>query len=405
MVKRQPTWQRVSRSALAIGLMSGTSVDGVSAALVRFRSRAFRLLGYETTPYPMRIVRLLRRIDALRVGELSRLNVEIGETFANAALRLMRRHRLAPRRLRVIGSHGQTIYHGPRDHPPSTWQIGDPSVIAERTGVPVVADFRPRDIAAGGEGAPLVPFFDQFFYGDGPVTAFQNLGGIGNVTIVGRALRRPMAFDTGPGNCLMDEAIRSSSPLLRSSEAAKGSSEGAKESASRGRSAYDRDGALARRGRVDEQLLAKLQRHPFFRRRPPKSTGTETWNLTTLQRDLGIRWPRRLEDQLATLARLTAWSVAESLRRWAPRPVTRIVVSGGGARNATLMCELAAACAPVPVRSIETLGIPAQAKEPITFAFLALQAVEGRINHLPATTGACGARILGLIVPGGRAGA
>ncbi len=386
-----------SRGALAIGLMSGTSRDGVSAALVRFRGRSFRLLGYSTTPYPKPIVATLHRLHTLGVAELSRLNVEIGEAFADAALRLMRRHRLAPRRVRVIGSHGQTIYHGPHDHPPSTWQIGDPSVVAERTGVSVVADFRPRDVAAGGEGAPLVPFFDHYFYGDGLVTAFQNLGGIGNVTIVGRALRRPVAFDTGPGNCLMDEAVRRSSSLLRSSE-------GTKESASRGQRTYDRDGALARRGHVDERLLAQLQRHPFFRRRPPKSTGTETWNLTALQRALGVRWPRRLEDQLATLARLTAWSVAESLRRFAPRAVTRIVASGGGARNTTLLRELAVACAPVPVRSIETLGIPAQAKEPIAFAFLALRAIEGRINHLPETTGARGARILGLLVPGGRAG-
>lgn len=368
------------RGELAIGLMSGTSMDGVSAALVRFRGRTFRLLGYETMPYPRRVANMLRQIDALRVGELSRLNVLIGETFAAGALRMMRRHRLTPRQLSVIGSHGQTVYHGPHDRPPSTWQLGEPSVIAERAGVSVVADFRPRDVAAGGEGAPLIPYFDEYFYGHGPVTAFQNIGGIGNVTIVGRSLRRPVAFDTGPGNCLMDEAVRR---------------------ASRGQRAYDRDGALARHGSVDERLLRQLIRHPYFRQDPPKSTGVEEWSLASVKRALGVRWPARLPDRLATLARFTALSIADGLRRFAPAAVRRVVVSGGGARNPVLMRELAVCLHPTPVLSIEQAsGMPAQAKEPVVFAFFAWRAIHGRINHLPVTTGAKGARILGKIILG-----
>jgi len=370
-----------NRGELAIGLMSGTSMDGVSAALVRFRGRTFRLLGYETTPYPRQIADALRRIDALRVGDLSRLNVLIGEAFAAAALRMMRRHRLTARQLGVIGSHGQTVYHGPHDRPPSTWQLGEPSMIAERTGVLVVADFRPRDVAAGGEGAPLVPYFDEYFYGSGPVTAFQNIGGIGNVTIVGRSLRCAVAFDTGPGNCLMDEVVRRTS---------------------RGQRAYDRDGALARQGSVDERLLRQLMRHPYFRRRPPKSTGVEEWSLAVVERALGVRWPERLPDRLATLARFTSLSIAEGLRRFAHAAVRRVVVSGGGARNPVLMRELMVCLHPTPVVSIEQAsGLPLQAKEPVAFAFFAWRAIHGRINHLPVATGARGARVLGKIVLGG----
>ena len=363
---------------LAMGLMSGTSCDGVSAAVVEFRGRTLRVLAERTTPYPTRVSRLLRRGPRLSATELSSLNMELGEQFARAARRLLKAADISPRRIHVIGSHGHTIYHGPRDLVPSTLQIGEPSVIAQRTGVPVVSDFRPGDIAAGGEGAPLVPYFDEAFFGGGGARALQNIGGIANVTVVGRGLRT-RAFDTGPGNCLMDLVAQR---------------------ASHGRLRYDAHGHLARRGRIDSRAVARLWRHPYFRQPPPKSTGRERFNETLLRHAFGPRLTRAPEDVLATLTYFTAYSIAESLRRFVPHRLREVIVSGGGVRNRTLMAHLARLLAPIPVRSIERYGIPAQAKEPAAFAYLALRALQGRVNHLPQTTGARRACVLGSITHG-----
>ncbi len=363
---------------LALGLMSGTSCDGISAALARFHRGSFRLLAERTSPYPARLIRRLRQGPSLRARELSALNMELGELFARAALRLLRAARVAPHRVAVIGSHGHTIYHGPRDPRPSTLQIGAAAVIAQRTGIPVVSDFRPRDIAAGGEGAPLVPAFDEAFFGGGPIRALQNIGGIANVTIIGRGIPT-QAFDTGPGNCLIDLAASR---------------------ASRGRMRYDAHGRLARRGRIDHRAVERLWRHPYFRRPPPKSTGREVFDEALLRRVFGRRLAQVPEDVLATVTYFTAYSMAESLRRFASHRPREVIVSGGGLRNRTLMRHLARLLSPTPVRSIERYGIPAQAKEPLAFAFLAWRAVQRRINHLPRTTGARTACILGAITPG-----
>ena len=365
---------------LAIGLMSGTSCDGISAALVRFHGRTLRIIAEQTRPYPERIVRLLLRGPGLPARELSALNMELGEQFARAARALLRSARVSPRRVEVIGSHGHTVYHGPGDAVPSTLQIGEPAVIAQRTGIPVVADFRPRDIATGGEGAPLVPYFDQVFFGGGKVRALLNLGGIANVTVIGRAIR-PTAFDTGPGNCLIDMAARR---------------------ASRGRLRYDPHGHLARQGRIDHRAVERLWRHPYFRRNPPKSTGRERFNETLLRDVFGRRLAAAPDDVLATVTYFTAYSVDGSLRRFVPHRLRELIVSGGGVHNRTLMHHLARLLAPVPVHSIERYGIPAQAKEPAAFAFFARCAIQGRVNHLPETTGASTACILGSITPGSR---
>jgi len=362
---------------LALGLMSGTSCDGISAALVRFHGSSLRVLAERTSPYPKRLRQRLQRGPHLRASELSWLNVALGERLADAALRLLRHAGLSPRRVAVIGSHGHTVYHGPRDPLPSTFQIGEPAVIAQRTGIPVVADFRPRDMAAGGTGAPLVPYFDATFFGRGPIRALQNLGGIANVTVVGRGIPT-MAFDTGPGNCLIDLAAAS---------------------ATRGRRRCDAGGRLARRGRIDQPAVARLWRHPYFRQAPPKSTGRELFNDALLRKVFGQRLTRSPEDTLATLTYFTAYSIAESLRRFVPHRLREMIVSGGGVRNRTLMHHLATLLSPVPVSSIERYGIPTQAKEPVAFAFLALRALQGRINHLPLTTGARQACVLGTVVP------
>ena len=363
---------------LALGLMSGTSCDGVSAALVRFQGRSLRVLAESTRPYPTGFARTLRRASTLAAPDLSALNMELGERFGRAALALLRTARVSRRRVAVIGSHGHTVYHGPRDRIPSTLQLGEPAVIAERTGLPVVAGFRMRDIAAGGGGAPLLPAFDEAFFGNGPARAMQNIGGIANVTVVGRGLR-PLAFDTGPGNCLIDLVVQR---------------------ASRGRLRFDANGHLARRGRIDRRAGERLWRHPYFRLPPPKSTGRELFNEAWLRETLGPRYAASPEDALATLTYFTAYSIAESLQRFVPHRLRELIVSGGGVRNRTLMDHLTRLAAPARVRSIERCGIPAQAKEPAAFAWLALRAWRGRTNHLPHTTGARHARILGALIPG-----
>jgi len=358
--------------ALALGLMSGTSCDGVSAALVEFRGRRFRLLGSKTFPYPPPVPQVLHRAGELSTRGVAQLHALLGELLALAALRLLRQARMPPKTVAVIGSHGHTVYHGPSDPIPCTLQLGDPSIIAERTGRPVVADFRTRDVAAGGQGAPLVPYFDDEFFGGGPPRALQNIGGIANVTVVGRG-RKPLAFDTGPGNGLIDTVVRR---------------------ASGGRRAFDAGGKRAARGRIDEAAVRRMWAHPYFRRRPPKSTGRELFNDRFLTDAFGRRWARP-QDVLATVTYFTAFSIAESYRRFVPAGLREVIVSGGGAKNRTLMTHLRTLLRPTPVRSIERYGLPAQAKEPVAFAFLALRALQGRINHVPSTTGASGPRILG----------
>lgn len=363
---------------LALGLMSGTSCDGISAALVEFRGKTLRVVAEQTRPYPLHLSRVLLRSSTLTAPELSALNMTLGEQFARAAQRLLRVARMRPNRLAVIGSHGHTIYHGPADPTPSTLQLGEPAVIAERLGVPVVANFRPRDLAAGGCGAPLVPAFDEAFFGSGTARALLNLGGISNVTIVGRAIE-PVAFDIGPGNCLIDLMAQR---------------------ASRGRLRFDAHGHLALRGRINYRTVERMWRHPYFRQPPPKSTGRELFNAAWLRLMCGTAMMRAPLDVLATLTYFTAYCTAESCRRFIRHRLHEIIVSGGGVRNRTLMRHLSRLLAPLPVHSIERYGIPAQAKEPVAFAFLALQTLRHRVNHLPRTTGARGARILGSLTPG-----
>ena len=362
---------------LAVGLMSGTSCDGISAALAQFQGHRIRIVAERTTPYSARLSRLLRRASTLSVPELSALHMEIGEQCARATHRLLRSAKVSPARVEVIGSHGHTVYHGPRDTVPSTLQIGSPAVIAQRTGIPVVADFRSSDVAVGGEGAPLVPYFDAFFFGDGPPRALQNIGGIANVSIVGREVPL-VAFDTGPGNCLIDLVAHH---------------------LTHGRAAYDASGHLALRGRIDHRAIEQLWRHPYFRRPPPKSTGRELFNERFLIDVFGSRLSRTPLNVLATVTYFTAYSIAESYRRFIRHRLREIIVSGGGIRNRTLMGHLTHLLNPVPVHPIDRYGIPAQAKEPAAFAFLALRAIRGQLNHLPSTTGARRAVILGSITP------
>jgi anhydro-N-acetylmuramic acid kinase len=362
----------MTKSRLAVGLMSGTSADGVTAALVEVRRDSVKVRRFETYPYPSDLKRLVLLGPSLSVPELSRLNFALGEQFARAALKISKGARPS-----VIGSHGQTVWHGPDAVPPNTLQIAEPSVVAERTGLPVVADFRPRDMAAGGQGAPLVPAFDLFLFGRGPLRAVVNIGGISNASLVGGG-KLWSAFDSGPGNALMDEAVRR---------------------VTHGRLEFDRGGKLAARGRIDPLRLRRLLRHPFFKKAPPKSLDRSSFGPALLDREFPRLTSKNLPDALATLAELTARSLWYAILENAPdRPLTEVVVSGGGALNAHLMGLLSLMFAPVPVTTTARYGLPVMAKEAACFAWLAARALDGKPNHAPAATGARGARILGKII-------
>ncbi|MGH7288957.1 MAG: anhydro-N-acetylmuramic acid kinase [Myxococcota bacterium] len=381
----------ILRRVLVIGLMSGTSADGVDAALVEWPAgpdtRPFRLVAFEETPFEAALQGRIHRLAAGRLpggevlAEFSALDVALGEHFAAAASALARRAGVSLDAVAAIASHGQTVAHHPELR--ATLQIGDPSVIAERTGCPVVADFRPRDLAAGGEGAPLAPFFHRAAFaaaGEGRVVL--NLGGIANVTwlAAGGAPDDVVAFDVGPANTLIDGVVQI---------------------ASGGAERFDADAARAWRGRVDERLLAELLDDDFLRRPPPKSTGRERYGLAEAEA-LFARSTREgftPDDLIATLVAFSAEAVARACRDFVPGKVERVIVGGGGAKNPALMVDLGARLR-VPVEPMDAHGVPAAAAEAMAFSLLGRNTLLGIPNQLPRTTGAAGPRVLGEIVPG-----
>ena len=368
-----------------VGLISGTSADGIDAALVELRgsgtSTEARLLDFRSRAYePELRARVLALVEAT-AEELLRLHYALGEAFARAALDVIEPARRAGLSVHLVGSHGQTARHHPRAASPdgraATLQLAEPAIIAERTGLPVVADFRPRDVAAGGEGAPLVPLVDWLlFRSPGRTRVCLNLGGIANVTIVGEDVDRVYAFDLGPANMPMDVAVQ----LWTG-----------------GAEAFDRDGRRAGAGRVDTGLVGELMRHPFLALPPPKSTGREAFGAVFV-RPLLARFAGREADLLASLTRFVAEATTDGIRRYVREPVDEVLVSGGGARNPTLMAALADRLAPVPVRSLAAVGMDPDAKEAVAFAVLANETLFGRPGNVPAATGATGLRVLGKIV-------
>jgi anhydro-N-acetylmuramic acid kinase len=382
---------------LIVGLMSGTSLDGIDAALVEVEGAdesdvSARLVRALTLPYDeARREAIHAAIVAGTAEALCGLHAELGEWLAEAAIRVCDEAGVGLDSVDAIGSHGQTVWHRPPspEHRGATFQLGDPATIAERTGRPVVADFRSRDVAAGGHGAPLVPWVDRLLFADpaGP-RALQNIGGIGNVTRVpAKGAAEPVfAFDTGPGNALIDAAV---------------------ELATGGRHTYDRDGALAARGEVDPALLAELLRHPYFAAEPPKSTGREEFGRPFVARLVEAVRPEGDRDWLelvATLTELTVRTIADAYARWVtPRGVREVVVTGGGARNPTLMGRLRALLDPLPVVDGAALGIDPDAKEAVAFALLAWAHLRGIPANVPEATGALGPRVLGSLTPGAAA--
>jgi anhydro-N-acetylmuramic acid kinase len=363
---------------LILGLMSGTSADGLSIALCEFSGRALKVVKFANYPYPAGLQARIIAARDMKAPELSALNFELGRLWAGLVRRFCRANRVPYKSLKVIGSHGQTVWHCP-GHNGHTLQLGEAAFIAEETGRPVVCDFRPADMAAGGEGAPLIPFMDEYLFGGGAPAALQNIGGVGNIAFVGKGVTTS-GFDTGPGNSLMDTAVCALSG---------------------GRLAYDKDGAWAAAGEPDVKKVYALLEAPFFRRRPPKSLDRSEYTSAFIKKHFGPLFNmRRSRDLLATLNLFTAASITLAFKNYAPRGTRELLVSGGGALNAVLMDNIAALLLPegARVRSSAELGLHPLAKEPACFALLALLALEGRVNHCPSATGARGQRVLGKIL-------
>lgn len=380
-----------------IGLISGTSSDGVDAVLVDIRKNRGRVqldrIAFEVYPYPKSLPQKLIDLASgfpQSIANVCHLNFYVGELFAEAAREIARKARIPLNKIELIGSHGQTVHHLPvpkregKRAIRSTLQIGEPSVIAERTGITTIADFRPRDMAAGGEGAPLTPYLHSLLFSDPKRSrAVVNIGGISNVTYLraGAPLDQTVAFDMGPGNMVIDGLVRT----LTGKE-------------------IDEGGKMARRGKVDAALLSELMRHPFIRRKPPKSTGREVFGASMVATILQATRMRRLppEDLVATATAFTASTISENIRRFILKrgSLHEVIVGGGGVRNPVLMERLNELLAPIPVQPFEAFGHESRAIEAMTFALFAYQTFHGQPTNIPSVTGARRPVLLGKIVPG-----
>lgn len=362
-----------------IGLMSGTSADAIDAVIldVSESDPTVRLVGSHHEALPPELRAEIHRFTSPSADELERmgtLSTRLGRLFARAAQAVLTKSNIAPTQVRAIGSHGQTIRHKPDGSEPYTVQIGEPAIIVEETGITTVAHFRARDMAAGGEGAPMVPAFHRAaFQSPAASRAIVNIGGIANVTFLPKDLNaRVIGFDIGPGNVLLDKWISEQRQL-----------------------AADRGGEWARTGRFDPGLLKELLADPYFLRPAPKSTGREYFNLDWLSIAVGRR-SLRPEDIQATLVQLTVETIAAAVVHNDPRP-DEVFLCGGGANNVFLVETLTARIAPIPVRPIDVLGMPAQWVEAAAFAWLAHRTLEGLPGNLPDVTGARHPAVLGAV--------
>jgi anhydro-N-acetylmuramic acid kinase len=365
------------RGALYLGLISGTSADGIDVALVDFDGDAPSLVAARTVPYSddlrAQLLHVSQHDASLTLDDYGILDHRVGLAFAEAAAALLRGVDGHPQ-IAAAGSHGQTLRHRPLGSTPFTLQVGDPTLLAERLGVPVVADFRRRDVAAGGQGAPLAPAFHAAVLRDEVESrAALNLGGISNLTLL-PPRGAVIGFDCGPANALMDAWILRHRAL-----------------------GHDADGAFAASGRCDPALLARLLDDPYFDAPAPKSSGRDHFHLGWLDARLGES-PRRAEDVQATLLELTVTTCADALLRQQP-DVRRLLVCGGGVHNRHLMTRLAERLAPVVVQSSAALGIDPDFMEAMAFAWLARETLAGRPGNVPSVSGARGPRILGAIYP------
>ena len=384
------------RGMFVLGLMSGTSADGIDIALARISGAPLRvkaqLLNHTAVKFPAQVRAEILRVaeqQAITAGELSQLNFRLGQLFADAATTACKRFRVAVSSVDLIGSHGQTIFHqgvaanylGASTS--STLQIGEAAVIAARTGVTTVADFRPADMAVGGQGAPLVPYADYLLYSDRKLgRASLNLGGIANVTVIpaGAAREKVFAFDTGPANMLIDALVAHFT---------------------RGRKKFDDGARMALAGRAIPALLDELMRDPYLKLKPPKSTGREYYGADYVKRllTLGRRYRAKPNDLIRCVTIFTALSVVDALNRFVTRntKLDQLIVSGGGARNPLIMAQLAAALRGVEVLPSSRLGVPEEGKEAFAFALLAYESFHQRAGNVFSATGASEPAILGKI--------
>ncbi len=381
---------------LVLGMMSGTSADGIDVALARISgappSLNAKLLGHTSVKFPLALRKEILRVaeqHATTAGELSQLNFRLGGVFADAALAACREFRVSPRRIALIGSHGQTIFHQGRpvsyfgSPTASTLQIGEPSVVAARTGITTIGDFRPADMALGGQGAPLVPYVDYLLYRHAKLGRVSlNLGGIANITVLPRACKpqQVFAFDTGPANMLIDALVSHFT---------------------HGRQRFDKNAHFAAQGRSNPALLNELMLDPYLKLAPPKSTGREYFGHAYLKNllALGRRHRANLNDLIRAATIFTALSVVDALHRFVLRKtkIQQLIVSGGGAHNPLIVAQISAALPGVDVLPSSRLGVPEDAKEAFAFALLAYETFHHRPANLPSATGARGPAILGKI--------
>lgn len=381
---------------LVLGLMSGTSADGIEVALARIAGAPpklqSQLLHHASFPLPMPVRKEILRIaegGATTAGEISKLNFRLGEVFANAALQACKQFRIAPSKIALIGSHGQTIFHQGQPNPflgtptAATFQIAEASIIAERTRITTVADFRTADLAAGGQGAPLVPYADYLLYRHPRIGRVSlNLGGIANITVIpaGAKPSKIFAFDTGPANMLID-ALASHF--------------------TKGRKRFDQNARLAEQGQTNLKLLETLLKDPFLKVAPPKSTGREYYGQPFLKRvlALGKKYHAKPNDLIRTATIFSALSIVDALHRFVlPKTkISQLIISGGGAHNPLLIGQLSAALKNIEILPSSKFGIPENAKEAYAFALLAYETIHRRPSNLLSATGAQHPAILGKI--------
>ena len=379
---------RKKEARFVVGLMSGTSCDGVDAALVRVKGTgselAMKLIDFQSFPYSpdLRMRLLAARIDA---REVCTLNAMVGEAMARAAASMIEVARKDLLDVDFVASSGHTLAHlPPRENAGAgTLQVGEPALIAEACKVPVVSDFRPRDMAVGGQGAPLVPYAEWvLFHRDDRTSAFLNIGGIANITVVPPKMENVMAFDTGPGNMAIDGAVR----LLTS-----------------GNKQLDVDGAAAAEGVVIDEFLEYLLEHPYFGQLPPKSTGREDFGPEVYLRDaLQSRRDHSYEDLIATVTTAVSYSIVRAFNRFVKPQykIERFIVSGGGAHNKTLIKSIKKGLSGIKMRLSDQYGMPIDAKEAIAFAILGNETICGTPANIPHATGASKSVVLGNITPG-----